>query len=88
MTDLTIMSSKGQVVVPKNLREELGLRNGTAFAVFGKDDTLILKKVNIPSAKEAFAKIHKFGTQFAKNKGLKESSVEDIIHKGRGIKID
>lgn len=86
MSELTVMSSKGQIVVPKDIREELGLRTGTAFAIFGKDDTIILKKVDIPSAKEAFDKIHKWGVKFAKSRGLKESSVEDIIHKGRGIK--
>ena len=85
MSDLTIMSSKGQIVVPKDIREELGLRTGATFAVFGKEDTLILKKVNIPSAKEAFAKIHKLGVEFAKKRRLKENFVEGIIHKGRGI---
>ena len=85
MRELTVMSSKGQIVVPKDIREELGFRTGATFAVFGKEDTLILKKINVPSAKEAFAKIHKFGVEFAKKKQLKESSVEGIIHKGRGI---
>ena len=86
MSELTVMSSKGQIVVPKDIREELGLRTGTTFAVFGKEDTLILKKVNVPSAKEAFARIHKFGVGFAKENRLKENSVDDIIHKGRGIR--
>ena len=86
MSDLTVMSSKGQIVVPKNLREELGLRSGTAFAIFGKDDTIILKKVDVPSARETFSKIHKWGVKFAKRKGLEEGSVERIIHEGRGVK--
>ena len=86
MSELTVMSSKGQIVVPKDLRDELGLRTGTAFAIFGRDDTIILKKVDVPTAKEAFGKIHKWGIKFARAKGLNESSVEKIIHKGRGIK--
>jgi len=64
----------------------LALSLKSAFAIFGKDDTIILKKVNVPSAKEAFDRIHKWGVKFAKSRGLKESSVESIIHKGRGIK--
>ena len=86
MAELITMSSKGQIVIPKDLREELGFGKGISFAVFGKDDTLILKKVNVPSAREAFEKIHKFGVEFARKRGLKESDVEKIIHKGRGIK--
>jgi antitoxin PrlF len=88
MTDLTVMSSKGQIVVPKDVREQLGLSTGTTFAVFGKEDTLILKKVNVPSAKEAFAKVHRFGVEFAKRKGIKEDHTEKIIHKGRRIKVE
>lgn len=86
MTELVTMSSKGQIVIPKDLREQLSFGKGISFAVFGKDDTLILKKVNVPSAREVFEKIHKFGVEFARKRGLKESDVEKMIHKGRGIK--
>lgn len=86
MTELVVMSSKGQIVIPKDLREQLGFSRGASFAVFGRDDTLILKKVNVPSAKEVFEKLHKWGIEFAKKSGLKESDVEELVHKGRGIK--
>jgi len=82
MAELTTMSSKGQIVVPKDVREHMGIKEGTTFAIFGRDDTLILKKVSVPTAKEAFEKIHKWGVEFAKKKGLKEEDVEKIIHKG------
>jgi AbrB family looped-hinge helix DNA binding protein len=85
MSELTTLSSKGQIVVPKDMREEMHLDTGTTFAIFGKDDTIILKKVKVPSAKEAFAKVHKWGTKFAKQKGIQEKDVEKIIHKGRGL---
>ena len=80
------MSSKGQIVIPKDLREQLGLGIGTNFVVFGEEDTVVLKKVNLPSAKEAFEKIHKWGLKLAKEKRWKEEQVTKIIHKGRGIK--
>lgn len=86
MTELVTMSSKGQIVIPKGLREDLRFGKGSSFAVFGKEDTIILKKVDVPSATEAFEKIHKFGVELAKKRGLKEEDVENIIHKGRGLK--
>lgn len=86
MTELTIMSSKGQIVIPKDVRDQMMIEEGTTFAVFGRDDTLILKRVNVPTAKEAFEKVHKWGIEFASKKGLKEEDVEKIIHKGRGLK--
>ena len=76
MAEIITMSSKGQIVVPKDLRKEFGFDTGTNFAIFGKDDTIILKKVNVPTAKEVFEKVHKWGTQLAKKKGWKE---EDFI---------
>ena len=41
---LTKMSSKGQIVIPKAMREMLGIREGEVFALFGEDDTIILKR--------------------------------------------
>lgn len=78
MAEMVTMSSKGQIVVPKEMRKEFGLETGTNFAIFGKDDTLILKKVNVPTAKEVFEKVHKWGTELAKKKGWKE----DFMNKG------
>ncbi|MFH1848562.1 MAG: AbrB/MazE/SpoVT family DNA-binding domain-containing protein [archaeon] len=88
MTELTTMSSKGQIVVPKDIRKGMQLDPGTTFAIFGKDDTIVLRKVNIPDAKEMFEKVHKWGVEFAKAKGIKESDIERIIHKGRGMNRD
>lgn len=87
MIDIVTMSSKGQIVVPKDLRDQLGIDTGANFAVFGKDDTIILKKIKTPSAKEVFAKINAWGTSLAKAKGWKEEEVVDKIHKGRGVKV-
>lgn len=80
------MSSKGQIVIPKHLREELKIDTGTNFAIFGNDGTVILKKVEVPEAKEVFAKVHKWGTSLAKQKGWKEADVMKKIYTGRGIK--
>ena len=78
MAEIITMSSKGQIVVPKELREEMKIDEGTNFAIFGKEDTLILKKIEVPKANEVFEKVHKWGTELAKKKGWKE---EDFIKK-------
>ena len=78
MSEIVTMSSKGQIVVPKELREELNIDSGTNFVIFGKDDTLVLRKIEVPKASETFEKIHKWGTQMAKKKGWKE---EEFIKK-------
>ena len=84
MAEITRMSSRGQVVIPKDIRQDF--KEGTTFAVFGKSDTIILKRVEMPTAKQAFECVHEWGVELAKKKGLKETDVMKIIHKGRGIR--
>lgn len=81
--ELTKLSSKGQIVIPQTVRDELSLREGETFAVVGREDTIILKKVEVPSKMEVFRKIHCWGTAFAKKKGLKESDVQAAIDRSR-----
>lgn len=46
------MSSKGQIVIPQDVREELHVDEGTIFAVVGSRDTIILKRITTPSKEE------------------------------------
>lgn len=83
--ELTKLSSKGQVVIPLHLREELGVKEGETFAVTGNEDTIVLKKVSVPSAKEMFERVHAWGVKFAKAKGLKEKNLQARIKRKRGL---
>lgn len=78
------MSSKGQVVIPKKLRE--GFEEGTPFAVVRDKDTILLKQIKLPGIKEFEALVEK-GVKIAKERGIKETDVDKIIHKHRGITI-
>ncbi len=46
--DLVVMSSKGQVVVPRDIRAAVKADAGTEFIVYGSNDTIIFKKVQVP----------------------------------------
>ena len=83
--ELTKLSSKGQIVIPRNLRNELHLEEGETFAVVGRDDIIILKKIGVPASKEVFEKVHGWGVQFARKKGLKEEDLQKTIKKRRGL---
>ena len=71
---VTTTSPKGQVVIPQEIREDLGIGSGTKFAVYGKGDTIIFKRVEVPTVKD-FEKLTAFGRKFAKKKGIKEKDV-------------
>ena len=48
----TRLSSKGQVVIPEEIRSRLGLREGTQFVVVGDRDVVILKTIAPPAMAE------------------------------------
>lgn len=80
MTVETIrMSSKGQIVIPQDVREELHVDEGTVFAVVGSKDTIILKKIATPSKEELikglglFAKKAKVKLQ---SRGITEANLQ------------
>jgi len=41
----TKLSSKGQVVIPEDVRNDLGLTEGDRFVVIGQGDAVILKVI-------------------------------------------
>lgn len=49
--EFTKLSSKGQVVIPQDIRRELHLKEGTPFAVEVQKGTILLKKIELPRVK-------------------------------------
>ena len=45
MTEHTTVSSKGQIVIPAALREELGLQAGTRLAIQRENNHLVLQPI-------------------------------------------
>ena len=79
----TKMSSKGQVVIPENIRKQLKLKAGTQFVVVGDKDVVILKNISPPSLDE-FDDLIADARKKAKEAGVKESDIKDAILKVRG----
>ncbi|MBI3412743.1 MAG: AbrB/MazE/SpoVT family DNA-binding domain-containing protein [Candidatus Aenigmarchaeota archaeon] len=71
---ITTTSPKGQVVIPQEIRQQMKIQSGTKFAVYGRGDTIIFKKVELPTVKD-FEKLAKFGRAFAKKKKITEKDV-------------
>lgn len=79
----TKMSSKGQVVIPEDIRKQLKLKAGSQFVVLGKDDVVILKAI-APPAMEEFDALIAAARRQAKQTGMKKSDVAAAIAKVRG----
>jgi AbrB family looped-hinge helix DNA binding protein len=81
----TKMSSKGQVVIPENIRKQLNLKEGDQFVVLGEKDVVILKNITSPSINE-FDDLIATARKKARKAGIKKSDIKDAILKVRGKK--
>ena len=81
----TRMSSKGQVVIPEDVRTRLGLEAGAQFIVAGKDDIVILKTIQSPSLSEFDGLVRKARRQ-ARASGMKRADITKAIARARGRK--
>ncbi|MCY4643889.1 MAG: AbrB/MazE/SpoVT family DNA-binding domain-containing protein [Bacteriovoracales bacterium] len=78
----TKMSSKGQVVIPESIRDQLSLGPGTQFVVLGQKDTVILKSIQAPPLEE-FSNLRKNLRRQVKKIQLKKTDVTKAIRKAR-----
>ena len=78
----TKMSSRGQIVIPEDIRERLGLKSGAQFVVVGKKDVVILKTIAQPSMSE-FDQLISEARKQAKKAGMKKSDITAAIQKVR-----
>jgi AbrB family looped-hinge helix DNA binding protein len=78
----TKMSSKGQVVIPEDIREQLHLKEGDQFVVIGQGDSVILKAITPPSMDE-FKDLLKKARSSAKKAKLTDSDLKSAIKKVR-----
>lgn len=74
----TALSSKGQIVLPKVLRENMSLEAGSKFLIFSDGENILLKPVQDPDLRE-FDSLVSFANTWAKEKGMKKSDIADAI---------
>jgi len=79
----TKISPKGQVVIPGAIRRELGIRSGDQFFVFGKDNTVIFKKIERMVIERTFDEIVKPIRKSVKELGISRDDVDTMIHEVR-----
>jgi len=78
----TKLSSKGQVVIPEEIRKSMGFHTGDQFLVLAEKGVLILKTIEMPSLDEYQDLIGK-SRRLAKTMGLTEEDLSEAINKVR-----
>jgi AbrB family looped-hinge helix DNA binding protein len=78
----TKLSSKGQVVIPEEVRNHLGLNEGDQFVVIGQGDAVILKVITPPKLEE-FRELLNQARSEAKRAGVKKADLRSAIARVR-----
>ena len=81
-TATTRLSSKGQVVIPEEIRKRLGLKEGDQFVVIGEKDAVILKTI-VPPPVVHFVGLLTRARAAARKAGIRKSDVRAAIAKVR-----
>lgn len=89
--EVTVISTRGQVVIPQEIRQKMKLKPKDRFIVFGKGDTIIMKKLELPELREAFSKIGELVKEHNKQQGrlAKSDMGEEAVRAGaHGMRDD
>lgn len=73
------MSKKGQIVVPKSIREALGFSAEDKFIAYGKDDYVVFKKIDFPDLRREFKDLVRATTRIAEKEGITEADIDKEI---------
>ncbi len=79
MIEVVNLSSKGQLVIPKNMRNEMGLNPKEKFILVNDKDTIILKRIKEDELKTRMKSLMKtFTAEFKKARITQEDFVKEI----------
>jgi len=78
--EMATVSSRGQICIPNDIRECMGLKEGSKVLFMLTDDSLLVKKVNM----QTFEEITKPLKEAVKK--IREEDINDLIHRIRAKK--
>lgn len=82
--EVTVVSGKGQVVIPQAIRQKLGLGPKTKLLVYGYRDAVVMKKLEIPDVIERLQEIYrKVDAKITELGELTDREIEKIIRDHR-----
>ncbi|HEV8386541.1 MAG TPA: AbrB/MazE/SpoVT family DNA-binding domain-containing protein [Nitrososphaera sp.] len=82
--DVTVVSVKGQVVIPHAIRQKLGIGPRTRLLVYGHNDAVIMKKIDIPDVVKDLERLYaRIDKKVAKFGPLSDADIDNIISESR-----
>ena len=77
--EIGTVSSRGQVCIPNNIRDSMGLEDGSKVLFLLTNDSLVMKRVT----SQTFEELTRPLKEEMKKSRMKESDVVDIVHRFR-----
>jgi AbrB family looped-hinge helix DNA binding protein len=78
--DVTVVSEKGQVVIPQTIRKKLGIGPKTKLLVYGYQDAVIMKKLEVPDVTKELEEIYRrVDARIAKYGELTNEEINEVI---------
>lgn len=77
--EIVKMSSKGQLVVPQDIREQEGFKPSDRFIPFAVKDGVLFKKLEMPDLKKEFNRIANDVQKHFKEKGITSKDVDEAV---------
>jgi len=78
-SEIVKMSSKGQLVVPQNIREMAGLDVGERFVAFPIKEGVVFKKIDIPRVTLDFESLAKEIEDQFRKRGVAEKEINEAV---------
>ena len=77
--ELVKMSEKGQLVVPRRIREKEGFKGSDRFVAIEVKDGVLFKRVEIPEVKVEFESLSRDIRSHFRKRSIKQSDVADAV---------
>jgi len=82
MVNITKISSKGQVVIPSEIRERMNLEEGNLLIVSNNDNSICMKKIELPKIK-SWSEVTKPFRDAAKKSNFSDNDLKRLIEESR-----
>jgi AbrB family looped-hinge helix DNA binding protein len=82
MVNITKVSSKGQIVIPAEIRERMGFEEGNLLIISDNNDSICMKKIELPKIK-SWKKSTKPFREAAKKSNFSNDELKKLIEESR-----